>query len=228
MTRAFWVCAALSARVLVLGMTEMLRPHALHTIARRRAWIELVLATPVVLWGGWPFFQRAVHSIRYRSPNMFTLIGLGTGAAYGFSVVATLVPRMFPASLRGADGRVHTYFEPAAVITTLVLLGQVLELRARQRTSGALRALLERAPKTARRLHDDGRETDVPLAHVAVGDRLRVRPGEKVPVDGVVLEGTSSVDESMLTGESLPVAKPRWRPCRGWHRERRGHVRAAR
>ncbi|HEY0309758.1 MAG TPA: heavy metal translocating P-type ATPase [Luteimonas sp.] len=174
--------------------------------ARTRTWIELVLATPVVLWAGWPFFERWLQSIRNRSPNMWTLIGTGVGAAYAYSVVATVAPGVFPASFH-EHGRVGVYFEAAAVIVSLTLLGQLLELRARSKTSAAIKALLGLAPKTARRLRDDGDEEDIPLAHVHVGDRLRVRPGEKVPVDGVVLEGRSSLDESMLTGEPMPVTK---------------------
>src|SRR5205823_8072376 len=170
-------------------------------------WIELLHATPVVLWGGWPFFQRGWSSIVNRSTNMFTLIALGTGAAYVYSVAATLTPGFFPASFREMDGMPAVYFEAAAAITTLVLLGQVLELRARSRTSSAIRALLDLSPKTARVLRNDGSEHDIPLEQVKPGDRLRVRPGEKVPVDGVVLEGSSSVDESMITGESIPVEK---------------------
>jgi Cu+-exporting ATPase len=169
-------------------------------------WIELLLATPVVLWGGWPFFVRGWASIVSRHLNMFTLIALGVGAAYGFSVVATLVPQLFPHSFR-MQGRVAVYFEPATVITVLVLLGQVLELRARSRTSAAIKSLLGLAPKTARRIEADGKELDVPLAHVNVGDRLRVRPGERIPVDGRVREGASSIDESMVTGEPIPVEK---------------------
>ena len=207
MTRAFWICLVLTLPVAVLGMAEMLPGHWLHGLGRTRTWIEFALATPVVLWGGRPFFARAVASVRYRSPNMFTLIGLGTGAAYAFSVLATLAPGIFPPSFRHADGTVHTYFEAAAVIVTLVLLGQVLELRARRRTSGAIRALLGLAPKTARVVRPDGREEDVPLGDVVPGDRLRVRPGEKVPADGVLLEGVSAVDESMVTGEPVPVRK---------------------
>ncbi len=169
-------------------------------------WTELVLATPVVLWAAWPFFERCVASIRSRNPNMWTLIGIGVAAAYGYSVVATIAPQIFPAGFE-AHGRVGVYFEAAAVIVSLTLMGQVLELRARSQTSAAIRALLGLAPKTARRLRDDGTEEDVPLAHVHVGDRLRVRPGEKVPVDGVVLDGRSSIDESMITGEPVPVEK---------------------
>src|SRR5205807_10610656 len=170
-------------------------------------WIEFVLATPVVLWGGWPFFQRGWASIVNRSTNMFTLIAMGTGVAYVYSVIATVFPQMFPASFRTVADRPDVYFEAAAAITTLVLLGQVLELRARSRTSGAIRALLDLSPKTARVLHDDGTELDIPLEQVKPGDRLRVRPGERVPVDGIVLDGSSSVDESMMTGESIPVDK---------------------
>src|SRR5437660_8939514 len=190
-------------------MAEMLpgRPvqHALS--ARLLTWLQLVLATPVVLWGGWPFFARGWASIVNRSPNMFTLIALGTGTAYVYSVVAALAPGMFPESFRTHGGEVELYFEAAAIITTLVLLGQVIELRARSRTSSAIKALLGLTPKTARRLRDDGGEEDVSLDQVRPGDRLRVRPGERVPVDGVVLEGTSVVDESMVTGEPIPVEK---------------------
>jgi len=172
-------------------------------------WIEVLLATPVVLWGGWPFLVRGAQSIASRHLNMFTLIGLGVSVAYAYSLVAALAPGIFPASFRDAFGRVALYFEAAAVIVTLVLLGQVLELRARSRTGAAIRALLGLAPKTARRLRDDSAEEDVSLDAVQPGDRLRVRPGEKVPVDGVVLEGASAVDESMVTGESIPVEKKR-------------------
>jgi Cu+-exporting ATPase len=175
--------------------------------ARLLTWVQLLLATPVVLWGGWPFFMRAWVSIVNRSLNMFTLIAIGTGTAYGFSVLATLLPDIFPASFRTHSGQVAVYFEAAAVITTLVLLGQVLELRARSQTSGAIRALLGLAPKTARRLQDEGTEEDIPLDQVQPGDRLRVRPGENIPVDGTLLDGRSSVDESMVTGEPLPVEK---------------------
>ncbi|MEK7668758.1 MAG: copper-translocating P-type ATPase, partial [Gemmatimonadota bacterium] len=174
---------------------------------RALAWIEMLLATPVVLWGGWPFFQRGWASIVNRSLNMFTLIALGTGTAFGYSVVATLLPGVFPPSFRGPGGQPALYFEAAAVITALVLLGQVLELRARSQTSGAIRALLGLAPKTARLVKEDGSDADVPLDRVQPGDRLRVRPGERVPVDGVVLEGTSAVDEAMMTGEPIPVEK---------------------
>jgi P-type Cu+ transporter len=212
MTRRFWVSAVLSLPLLLLGMSEAV--PALD-LARRLppgavSWLELLLATPVVLWGGWPFFERGWASLVHKSLNMFTLIALGTGTSYVASIaslVATLVPGLLPASFRGMEGRLPVYFEAAAVITTLVLLGQVLELRARDRTSGALRALLGLAPPVARQLASDGAERDVPLAEVQVGDRLRVRPGEKVPVDGVVLEGRSAVDESMITGEPIPVEK---------------------
>src|SRR2546426_456498 len=209
MTRRFWVSVALSVPLLAFVMGDMLPGQPLrHALSGRlMAWLQLVLATPVVLWGGWPFFQRGWASIVNRSLNMFTLIALGTGTAYVYSVVAALAPGMFPESFRTHGGEVALYFEAAAIITTLVLLGQVIELRARSQTSSAIRALLGLAPKTARRLRDDGSEEDVPLDQVQPGDRLRVRPGEKVPVDGVVLEGTSAVDESMLTGEPIPVEK---------------------
>jgi Cu+-exporting ATPase len=209
MTRRFRVGTALTVPLLLLAMGGMFPSLGLHHVLsyRLQGWIELALATPVVLWGGWPFFQRMVASLRTVQLNMFTLIGLGTGVAWLYSVAAVLVPGAFPASFRGPGGEVGRYFESAAVIVTLVLMGQVLELRARQRTSGAIRALLGLAPKTARRVGDDGREADVPLEEVEPGDRLRVRPGEKVPVDGVVVEGSSSVDESMISGEPVPVEK---------------------
>ncbi len=201
----FWISAVLSVPLLVLGMFGEslglhIAPNALH-------WIELALATPVVLWGGWPFFQRFWASLVNRSPNMFTLIGLGTGAAYLDSLIATVFPQMFPPSFRDMHGAVPVYFEAAAVIITLVLLGQVLELRARQRTSGAIRALLNLAPQQAHRIAADGSETDIPLSEVQPGDRLRVRPGERIPVDGAIREGASAVDESMVTGEPMPVDK---------------------
>jgi Cu+-exporting ATPase len=212
MTRRFRACAILTAPPLlvmlaemVLGQAGLARLFPGHTLS----WLQLLLATPVVLWGGWPLFARGWASVANRSLNMFTLIALGTGAAYAFSVAATLLPGLFPAAFRDHAGRVPVYFEAAAVIVTLVLLGQVLELRARSQTSSAIRALLGLAPKVARRLRDDGGEEDVELDSVQVGDRLRVRPGEKVPVDGVVLEGKSNVDESMVTGEPIPVEKPR-------------------
>ena len=209
MTRRFWVSLALAVPVVFLGMSEMLpgQPVQRWLSPSVMAWAQLVLATPVVLWGGWPFFQRGWASVRNRHLNMFTLIALGTGAAYLFSLFATFFPGSLPHAFTGHSGAIPVYFEAAATIITLVLLGQVLELRARRATSGALRALLSLAPSTARRLREDGNEEDVPLAHVHPGDRLRVRPGEKVPVDGVVLEGESAVDESMVTGESLPVEK---------------------
>ncbi len=209
MTRRFWVAASLSLPLFLAGMSDLIPGQPLQHLvpATLFTWIELILATPVVLWAGWPFFQRGWASMTNRSPNMFTLIATGTGAAYLFSVVVTLAPRVIPASQRGHGGALPLYFEAAAVITALVLLGQVLELRARANTRGALRALLGLAPKTARLVEPGGAERDVPLAHVQKGDRLRVRPGEKVPVDGVVVEGESSVDEAMITGEPLPVEK---------------------
>jgi len=205
MRRRFWIGVVLAIPVVVLDMGAPLFRHLLAPSVSN--WVQLVLATPVVLWAGWPFFVRGVASVRARSLNMFTLIALGTGAAWLDSVVATVAPGVFPPGFRAADGSVPVYFEAAAVITVLVLLGQMLELRAREQTGGAIRALLGLAPKTARRLGADGAEEDVPIETVAIGDRLRVRPGEAVPVDGTVLEGRSTVDESMLTGESMPVAK---------------------
>ena len=207
MTRRFWVGVVLSLPVLVLGMGGDLFP-AIHDLLSPAAsnWAQLVLATPVVLWGGWPFFERGWASVRTRNLNMFTLIAMGTGVAWLFSVIATVAPGIFPDAFR-ADGAVDVYFEAASVITTLVLLGQVLELRAREQTSGAIKALLDLSPKTARRVREDGTDEEITLDLVQIGDRLRVRPGEKVPVDGVVLEGRSSVDESLVTGESMPVTK---------------------
>jgi Cu+-exporting ATPase len=209
MTRRFGLSFVLTLPVFVLAMAEMVPGLPLHRLLSPSAfvWIQLVLATPVVLWGGWPFFARGFASLVNRRLNMFTLIAIGTGTAYAYSVVATLAPGIFPPSFRGHGGSVAVYFEAAAVITTLVLLGQVLELRARSRTSSALRALLGLTPKTARVIREDGNEEDVSLDTVTPGDRLRVRPGERVPVDGVVLEGRSAVDESMVTGESIPVEK---------------------
>jgi P-type Cu+ transporter len=209
MSRRFWISLILTAPLLVIAMGSMIWPTAFMQILHgsRLPWLELVLATPVVLWGGLPFFQRFWTSLVNRSPNMFTLIGLGTGVAYGYSIIATVVPGIFPASLRRMGGYPDIYFEAAAAITTLVLLGQVMELRARSRTSAAIRALLDLSPKTARLIRADGSEQDIPLDQVHPGDRLRVRPGEKVPVDGVVLEGRSAIDESMITGESIPVEK---------------------
>jgi Cu+-exporting ATPase len=207
MTRRFWVSLALTVPVLALAMGEMFAPRLLAALGPTGwLWSQLVLATPVVLWGGWPFFVRGWQSLVTRNLNMFTLIALGTGAAFGYSVFAALFPDTLPHAMRHG-GVPPVYFEAAAVITTLVLLGQVLELRARSATSGAIRALLGLQPRTARRLREDGREEDVPLEHVAVGDRLRVRPGERVPVDGAVLEGRSSVDEALVTGEPIPVEK---------------------
>jgi Cu+-exporting ATPase len=202
--RRFWWTLPLSLIVLTLAMLGHRFEAWLPTDIR--TWIELVLTAPVVLWAGWPFFVRCVQSIRNLSPNMWTLIGIGVAAAFGYSVVATLAPDLFPASFR-EHGRVGVYFEAAAVIVSLTLLGQLLELRARSKTSAAIKSLLGLAPKTARRLLDDGREEDIELGHVHVGDRLRVRPGEKVPVDGQVVEGRSNIDESMLTGEPMPVEK---------------------
>ncbi|MDQ0302733.1 heavy metal translocating P-type ATPase [Ancylobacter polymorphus] len=208
MTRRFWIGLALTVPVFALEMGAHLIPALHHLVPpATSAWIQLALATPVVLWAGWPFFVRGAQSVVTRHFNMFTLIALGTGVAYLYSLVAVLAPGLFPPAFRGADGAVPVYFESAAVITVLVLLGQVLELRAREQTSGAIKALLDLAPKTARRINDDGSEEEVPLADIVVGDRLRVRPGEKVPVDGTVVEGRSALDESLVTGESLPVSK---------------------
>jgi Cu+-exporting ATPase len=207
MTRRFWIGLVLALPVMVLEMGGHLVD--LHGIVSQTAsnWVQLALATPVVLWAGWPFFVRGWQSLVTRNLNMFTLIAMGTGVAWTYSIVATVFPQIFPVAFRGHGGAVSVYFEAAAVITVLVLLGQVLELRARDQTSGAIRALLDLAPKTARRVKDDGSDEDVPLDSVAVGDKLRVRPGEKVPVDGELIEGHSSLDESMVTGESMPVTK---------------------
>ena len=208
MTRRFVIGALLTAPIFILEMGGHLRMLDLHRFLTPAMlmWIQFALATPVVLWCGWPFFQRAWDSVVHRSPNMFTLIALGVGAAYLYSLAATFAPDVFPAALR-MDGLVPVYYEAAAVITVLVLLGQVLELRAREKTSGAIRALLNLAPKTARRIREDGTDEEVPLDQVHVGDRLRVRPGEAVPIDGSVVAGASSVDESMVTGESMPAEK---------------------
>ena len=201
--RRFWWTLPLTIVSVLLAMFG----HRLGWFhGTQQSWIELVLTTPVVLWAGWPFFDRGVRSVLTRSPNMWTLIGLGTGAAYLYSVVATVAPNVFPATFV-AMGRVQVYFEAAAVIISLTLLGQILELKARSQTSAAIKSLLGLAPKTARRIKPDGSEDDIPLTHVHLGDLLRVRPGEKVPVDGVVTEGSSAVDESMLTGEPIPVMK---------------------
>lgn len=209
MTRRFWVGVALTIPVLASAMAEYIPGRPLEQLASPRfwTWFELILATPIIAWGGWPFFVRGWQSVVNRSLNMFTLIGLGVGVAYLYSLIAALFPELFPASFRDEAGEVAVYFEAAAVIVTLVLLGQVLELRARSQTGAAIRALLGLAPKTARAIRDDGSEADVSLDQVQVGFRLRVRPGEKIPVDGVVLEGSSSVDEAMITGEPIPVEK---------------------
>ena len=209
MTRRFWFSLGLTVPLLIAVMSDMLPGHPISSLvsARARVLLEFVLASPVCLWAAWPFYVRAVQSVKNRSLNMFTLIGLGVSVAYVYSVFAALVPWVFPSSFRDESGSVATYFEAAGVIVTLILLGQVLELRARSQTGAAIRKLLGLAAKSARRLRNDGSEEDVPLDAVQVGDRLRVRPGEKVPVDGVVLEGTSAIDESMISGEPIPVEK---------------------
>lgn len=209
MGRRFRLCLGPALLVMFLAMVEMIPGLSLTSAltGSSKNWVQGLLATPVVLWGGWPFFQRGWLSVVNRAPNMFTLIAIGTGAAYGYSMVATVAPRLLPDAFRLHDGSMAVYFEAAAMITVLVLLGQVLELKARSQTSSAIRALLRLAPKTARRIRSDGQEEDVGLEQIQVGDRLRVRPGERVPVDGRVLEGTTSVDESMITGESIPVEK---------------------
>src|SRR5436190_249145 len=198
MTRRFWIGAALAAPVVVLEMGAHLAGAHNWIPQTLSNWLQFALATPVVLWAGWPFFVRGAQSVVTRNLNMFTLIALGVGVAYAYSVVATLAPGLFPSAFRGHDGAVAVYFEAAAVITVLVLLGQVLELRARERTSGAIRALLDLAPKMARRVKADGSDEDIPLEAVALDDLLRVRPGDKIPVDGEVTEGASSVDQSMV------------------------------
>ncbi len=207
MTWRFWVGLALAIPVFALEMGGHL--FDLHGWIGQQTsnWVQLLLATPVVLWAGWPFFERGWASLKTRNLNMFTLIAMGTGVAWLYSVIGTMWPGLFPSAMRGHDGSVPIYFEAAAVITVLVLLGQVLELRAREQTSGAIRALLDLSPKTARRLRPDGTDEDVSLDPVVVGDRLRVRPGERVPVDGEIVEGRSAIDESMVTGESMPVTK---------------------
>ncbi len=209
MTRRFWICLGPSLLVMLLAMADMIPGLSLPQTftGSTRNWVQWLLATPVVFWGGWPFFQRGWASVVNRAPNMFTLIAMGTGAAYGYSTVATVAPTLLPSSFRLHDGSIAVYFEAAAMITVLVLLGQVLELRARSQTSSAIRALLRLAPKTARLIKSDGQEEDVPIEHIQVGHLLRVRPGERVPVDGMVKEGTTAVDESMITGESIPVEK---------------------
>ena len=207
MRRRFWISLAFTLPTFVLARSELIPGQPLdHTLTRALlAWLQFALATPVVLWGGAVFFQRGWASIRSRKLNMFTLIAIGTGAAYGYSVLGVLLPSIFPPSFRAEGGEVQLYFEAAAVITTLVLLGQVLELRARSETQGALQKLLELAPRTTTRLTADGGEQQVSLEQVRPGDRLRVRPGEKVPVDGRAVEGSSAIDETMLTGEPIPV-----------------------
>jgi len=209
MARRFWIGVLLTGPTVILEMGSHLAPSNLHHYLSPRAlnWMQLVLATPVVLWAGWPFFVRGWNSVRNRSLNMFSLISLGVAAAYLYSLAATFFPAYFPTSLRQEGGVIPVYFEAAAVITVLVLLGQVLELKAREKTGGAIRALLKLAPKTAHRIRDDGTDEEVPVEQVKVGDRLRIRPGESFPVDGLVLDGTSAIDESMVTGESMPVEK---------------------
>ncbi|HEU0233500.1 MAG TPA: heavy metal-binding domain-containing protein, partial [Gallionella sp.] len=213
MARRFWTSAALALPVFVIAMVTDLLPQAMPQVMSRPVsmtalqWMEFALATPAVLWGGWPIFQRGWSSVVNRSLNMFTLIALGVGVAWSYSVVAMLLPGIFPPAMRSMIGTVPVYFEAAAVIMTLVLLGQVMELRARSQTSAAIKLLLGLAPKTARIVRADGNEEDIPLEQVQPNDVLRVRPGEKVPVDGVVLEGVSALDESMVTGESIPVEK---------------------
>jgi len=215
-TRRFWIGAVLTVPILILAMGHMAGLPVRGWLGERAAaWAELALGAPVILWCGWPFFVRGWKSLVNRSLNMFTLIATGVGAAFGFSLVATIAPGIFPAGFRQPDGSVGVYYEAGAVIVVLVLLGQMLELRAREATGGAIRALLDLAPKTARVIRDDGSEAEIPLEHVKVGDRLRVRPGEKVPVDGVVAEGRSSVDESMISGEPVPVEKTPGDPLTG-------------
>jgi len=214
MSRRFWISLGPALLVMILAMADMIPAHQILN-GPVNNWIQFSLATPVVLWGGWPFLERAWNSIIHRAPNMFTLIGLGTGAAYLYSVLATIAPGLLPVSFLASDGSIPVYFEAAAVITVLVLLGQVLELRARGQTTSAMKALLRLAPKTARRVGEGDKERDVPLDQVRVGDRLRVRPGERVPVDGVVVEGVTAIDESMVTGESLPVGKSPGAPVTG-------------
>ena len=212
MTRRFWIGLALTAPVVALEMGGHLTGLYMWLGQLVSNWLQLALATPVVLWAGWPFFVRGWRSVVTRNLNMFTLIAIGTGVAWVYSVTGTLAPSLFPVAMRGADGSVAVYFEAAAVITVLVLLGQVLELRARAQTSGAIRALLDLSPKMARRISPDGTDEDVSLERVMVGDRLRVRPGECVPVDGEIDEGRSAIDESMVTGESRLRSRHSRRP----------------
>jgi len=211
MQHRFWIGTVLTVPIFSIAMAGLIPAQGLmeflHNHMTAFNWAQLILATPVVLWGGWPFFQRAWSSVVHRSPNMLTLIALGVGAAYLYSLAATIIPGWFPVGFRSAGGAAEPYFDSAAVIVVLVLLGQVLELRARSQTGAAIRALLGLAPKTARVVRDNGQEEDIPREHVHVGDRLRIRPGEKLPVDGVVIEGQSSLDESMITGEPIPVEK---------------------
>jgi Cu+-exporting ATPase len=207
MSRRFWISLMLTLPLALTAMSDAVPALSFIGHANWVRWMQMILATPVVLWGGWPFFQRAWQSLLHRSPNMFTLIAMGTGAAYFFSAVATFFPGIFPNSFRSEDGMVNVYFEVAAIIVVLILLGQVLELKARSQTSSAIKALLGLRPKTARIVRDNENEEDIPLEQVQVGYKLRVRPGEKIPVDGIVLEGTSSIDESMITGEPIPVEK---------------------
>ena len=207
MTRRFWIGLAFTVPVFLLEMGGHVTGLHQWLGQQNGNWLQLVLATPVVLWAGWPFFERGWASVVSRNMNMFTLIAMGTGVAWIYSIVGTVAPGLFPATMRASDGAVPVYFEAAAVITVLVLLGQVLELKAREETSGAIRALLDLSPKTARRIKPDGTDEDVSLASVVVGDKLRVRPGERIPVDGAILEGRSAIDESMVTGESMPVSK---------------------
>jgi len=222
-TRRFWVGVALTIPILILAMGPMMGLPVRDLLSDRVAdWLELILATPVVLWCGWPFLERCIISFRNRAPNMWTLIGIGVSAAYLYSVVATVAPGIFPAAFQGPDGTVGVYFESAAVIVVLVLLGQVLEHRARAQTGGAIRALLNLAPKTALVVSDDGDEKEIPLEDVQAGDRLRIRPGDSIPVDGSVVEGSSSVDESLLTGEPIPVEKAPGDPVTGGTLNRQG------
>ena len=221
-TRRIWVGVILTVPLLVLTMGPFLGITVIREIFGERTamWIELALGTPVILWSGWPFLVRGCHSFRTMNLNMFSLIAMGVAAAYVFSIVAVLAPGIFPAGFRDEQGHVGVYFEAAAVIVTLVLLGQVMELRARERTGSAIRALLDLAAKTARVIRPDGTEEEIPLEEVQVGDRLRVRPGDKIPVDGMVMEGRSSVDESMISGEPIPVEKVAGENGDGGHDQR--------